>query len=154
MKISIIGTVGVPANYGGFETLVEQLVRHNDSEDLEYTVYCSGKTYKKHRWVYHGAKIEYVGLNANGIQSIPYDIISLIRAARKSDAVLILGVSGCIFLPIFRLFSKKKLIINIDGLEHKRDKWNKLIRRFLKFSEKMAIKYGNIIITDNQGITD
>lgn len=154
MKVSIIGTVGVPANYGGFETLVEQLVRHNKSEDLQYTVYCSKKSYNNERWVYHGAKTEYIRLNANGIQSIPYDIISLIKASRKSDVILILGVSGCSFLPIFRLFSKKKLIINIDGLEHRRDKWNKWVRKFLKYSERQAIKYGDIIVTDNKGITD
>ncbi len=154
MKVAIIGTVGVPANYGGFETLVDQLVRHNQSEDLQYAVYCSKKSYDEKRWVYHGAKTEYVGLNANGIQSIPYDILSLVKAARKSDVILILGVSGCAFLPIFRLFSKKKLIINIDGLEHRRDKWNKWIRKFLKFSEKQAVKYADVIVTDNQGITD
>lgn len=105
MKVAIIGTVGVPANYGGFETLVEQLIEYNHSEDLQYAVYCSRKSYTDERWVYHGAKIEYVGLNANGIQSIFYDIISLIRAGRKSDVVLILGVSGCAFLPLYRLFS-------------------------------------------------
>ena len=154
MKIAIIGTVGVPANYGGFETLVEQLVNHNKSEDLQYTVYCSKKSYCDKRWVYHGARTEYVSLNANGIQSIPYDIISLIKATRQSDTILILGVSGCAFLPIYRLFSKKRLLINIDGLEHKRDKWSKWVRKFLKFSEKQAIKYGDVIITDNQGITD
>ncbi|MDE6695722.1 MAG: DUF1972 domain-containing protein [Muribaculaceae bacterium] len=154
MKVAIIGTVGVPANYGGFETLVEQLVRHNHSDNLQYSVYCSKKSYTDQRWVYHGAKTEYVGLNANGIQSIPYDILSLIRASRGSDAILVLGVSGCAFLPVFRLFSKKKLIINIDGLEHRRDKWNKWIRRFLKFSERQAVKYADVIITDNQGITD
>ena len=154
MKVAIIGTVGVPANYGGFETLVEQLVRHNKSYDLQYAVYCSKKSYNEERWVYHGAKTEYVGLNANGIQSIPYDILSLVKAARKSDVILILGVSGCAFLPIFRIFSKKKLVINIDGLEHRRDKWNKWIRKFLKFSEKQAVKYADVIVTDNQGITD
>lgn len=154
MKVAIIGTVGVPANYGGFETLVEQLVRHNKSEDLQYAVYCSRKSYNDERWVYHGAKTEYVGLNANGIQSIPYDIVSLIKAARKSDVVLILGVSGCAFLPVFRLFSKKRLVINIDGLEHRRDKWNKWARRFLKYSERQAVKYGDVIVTDNKGITD
>lgn len=154
MKVAIIGTVGVPANYGGFETLVEQLVRHNQSEDLQYAVYCSKKSYIDERWVYHGAKTEYIGLNANGMQSILYDIVSLIKANRKSDAILILGVSGCSFLPIFRLFSKKKLIINIDGLEHRRDKWNKWARWLLKLSEKQAVKYGDIIITDNKGITD
>lgn len=154
MKVAIIGTVGVPANYGGFETLVEQLVRHNESEELQYSVYCSRKSYQEERWVYHGAKTEYVGFNANGMQSIPYDIVSLIKASRKSDAVLVLGVSGCAFLPLFRLFSKKKLIINIDGLEHRRDKWSPWVRKFLKFSEKQAVKYGNIIVTDNKGITD
>ena len=154
MKVAIIGTVGVPANYGGFETLVEQLVRHNKSDDLQYAVYCSKKSYNDKRWVYHGAKTEYIGLNANGIQSIPYDILSLIKAARNSDVILILGVSGCAFLPIFRIFSKKRLVINIDGLEHRRDKWNKYTRKFLKFSEKQAVKYGDVIVTDNQGITN
>lgn len=154
MKVAIIGTVGVPANYGGFETLVEQLVRHNQNEDLQYAVYCSKRSYNDERWVYHGAKTEYVGLNANGMQSIPYDILSLIKASRNSDVILVLGVSGCSFLPLYRLFSKKKLVINIDGLEHRRDKWNKWIRRFLKYSEKQAVKYGNIIVTDNKGITD
>lgn len=153
-KVAIIGTVGVPANYGGFETLAEQLVRHNASENLQYAVYCSKKSYAEERWVYHGAKTEYVGFEANGMQSIPYDIVSLIKASRKSDVVLVLGVSGCAFLPIFRLFSKKRLVINIDGLEHRRDKWNKWARRFLKFSERMAVKYGDIIVTDNKGITD
>lgn len=154
MKVSIIGTVGVPANYGGFETLVEQLVRHNQNEELQYAVYCSSKSYNDERWVYHGAKTEYIGLSANGMQSILYDIVSLIKASRRSDVIVILGVSGCSFLPIFRLFSKKKLIINIDGLEHRRDKWNKWVRKFLKFSEKQAVKYGDIIVTDNKGITD
>ncbi|WP_281818537.1 DUF1972 domain-containing protein [Parabacteroides goldsteinii] len=154
MKVAIIGTVGVPANYGGFETLVEQLVCHNHSEDLQYAIYCSKKSYSEERWVYHGAKIEYVGLKANGIQSIPYDIVSLIRASRNSDVVVVLGISGCAFLPIFRLFSKKRLVINIDGLEHRRDKWGKWTRKFLKFSEKMAVKFGDVIVTDNKGITN
>ena len=62
-------------------------------------------------------------------------------------------MSGCAFYR-FSAFSKKKLVINIDGLEHRRDKWNKWVRRFLKFSEKQAVKYGDVIVTDNQGITD
>lgn len=154
MKVAIIGTVGVPANYGGFETLVEQLIRNNNSEELKYTVYCSSKAYKHKMDEFKGATLKYVGLNANGIQSIPYDIISLIKATKECDVILILGVSGCIFLPLYRLFSNKKLIINIDGIEHKREKWSKWIRYFLRFSEKMAVKYGNIIIADNNGIAE
>jgi glycosyltransferase involved in cell wall biosynthesis len=153
MKVAIIGTVGIPANYGGFETLVEQLVQ-NKKGDIQYTVYCSSKSYEQKINVYHNTKLEYINLSANGAQSIPYDIISLIKASRNSDAILILGVSGCAILPVYRLFSKKKLIINIDGLEHRRDKWNKWVRKFLKFSEAQAVKYGDVIVTDNKGITD
>ena len=66
-----------------------------------------------------------VRLNTNGIQSIIYDVVSLIRATKTSDVILVLGLSGCAFLPIYRLFSYKRLIINIDGLEHRRNKWEK-----------------------------
>ena len=154
MKISIIGTVGVPANYGGFETLVENIITNVSSKKLTYTVYCSSKAYTERSDVYKGAVLQYISLDANGYQSILYDIYSLIKATKHSDSILILGVSGCCFLPIYRLFSKKRLIINIDGLEHRREKWGKLTRRFLKFSEQMAIKYGNVIISDNKGIQD
>ena len=154
MRVAIIGTVGVPANYGGFETLVECLLKNKAAEDLQYTVYCSSKAYHERLKNYKGAKLEYVPLKANGMQSIPYDILSLLRAALKNDVILMLGVSGCLFLPIFRLFSKKKLIINIDGLEHRRDKWKSYVRKILKGSEKMAVKYGDIIVADNKGIQD
>ena len=152
-KISIVGTVGVPANYGGFETLVENLLDSSSMPDVEYIIYCSG-SYDKRPNEHKKAKLIYIPLKANGIQSTFYDIWALIHASFSSDVILILGVSGCCFLPIFRIFSTKRLIINIDGLEHKRNKWNKLIKRFLLFSEKMAVKYGNIIISDNKNISD
>lgn len=152
-RVSIIGTQGVPAQYGGFESLVENLVGDQCDKDIKYTVFCSAKAYKEKLATYKNAELKYVNLDANGAQSIPYDIISFIRATRISDVILVLGVSGCCFLPIYRLFApKKRLVINIDGLEHRREKWGKWAKRFLKFSEKMAIKYADLIITDNKGI--
>lgn len=153
-KIAIIGTVGVPASYGGFETLVENMIGKNASEDVEYLVYCSGKSYKERLVSYKGAKLDYISLKANGFQSTPYDIISMIKTTNKFDVALVLGVSGCIFLPIFRLWFKKKLIVNIDGLEHRRGKWGKFAKWFLLKSEAMAVKYADVIIADNKGIQD
>lgn len=154
-NIAIIGTQGVPAQYGGFESLAENLIGTLCSTNIRYTVYCSGKAYNNRISQYKNADIEYVNFDANGAQSIIYDIISLVKASRKHDIILVLGVSGCCFLPIYRLFArKKKLIINIDGLEHRREKWGKWAKKFLKFSEKMAIKYADTIITDNKGIQD
>lgn len=153
-RVSIIGTVGVPANYGGFESLVENIIGENASENIEYTIYCSSKNYNSKLNEYKKAELKYISLDANGVQSIIYDIISLIKSTKNSDLIVILGVSGCCFLPIYRMFSKKRLIINIDGLEHKREKWSKTAKRFLKFSEKMAVKYADVIVTDNKGIQD
>lgn len=154
-KIGIIGTVGVPAKYGGFETLAHQLVL-NLSKRLDLTVYSSGKTYAKADRVdtWEGAKIKYIPLKANGPQSILYDIISMIHAMIFCDVLLILGVSGCIFLPFVKTFSTKKIIVNIDGLEWRRAKWTGWIKKFLRFSEQMAVKFADTIITDNAGLQD
>jgi glycosyltransferase involved in cell wall biosynthesis len=152
-KIAIIGTVGLPAKYGGFETLAEYLTKYLFSE-YDISVYCSAKSYDVELSTYNGAKLKYINLKANGIQSIPYDIISIIRACRTADTLLILGVSGCIILPIIKQLSSKKLVVNIDGIEWKRNKWNKYAKWFLKFSEKQAVNYADIIVTDNKAIED
>lgn len=153
-KVAIIGTQGVPASYGGFETLVENIIGENCSKDIQYTVFCSGKDMPTRIKEHKGAELKYVGLRANGVQSIPYDIISMMRSIRGYDTVLILGVSGCIFLPIFKLFCRKRVIVNIDGLEYRRAKWKGWVKKFLKLSEKIAIRFADVIITDNKGIQD
>ncbi len=153
-NIAIIGIQGVPANYGGFESLVENIIGVDKSEDIRYTVFCSSKDMGERMPSYKGARLKYLPFHANGLQSVPYDIVSMMRAIRGYDTVLILGVSGCIFLPVLRLFSCSKLVVNIDGLEHRRDKWGKTARAFLKYSEKIAVKYADVIIADNKGIQD
>lgn len=153
IKISIIGTVGVPAKYGGFETLTEYLTLYLGL-DYDFTVYCTSRSYINKSKKHNNAKLSYINLKANGVQSIPYDIISIFKSLRNSDVLLILGVSGCIVLPIVKLISRNKVIVNIDGLEWKRNKWGRLAKRFLKFSEKIAVKYADEIITDNKAITN
>lgn len=152
-KVSIVGSVGVPACYGGFESLVENLISNNHPE-IQYTVYASGRAYKNKVDIYKGAHIRYIPLEANGAQSVIYDICSLLLSIRTSDVVLILGVSGCLFLPIFKFFYNGLIVTNIDGLEWRRSKWGNWAKRFLKFSECLAVKYSDVIIADNQAITD
>lgn len=153
-KIAVIGTVGLPACYGGFETLVENLVDETDNQN-DISVYCSSKSYDKKLQTYKGAKLTYIPFKANGAQSIIYDITSLLHALfKRPDVVLILGVSGCIFLPFFRLFSKAKVVTNIDGLEWRREKWGKWPKRFLKYSERLAVKHSDVVIADNKAIAE
>ncbi|MEZ9357195.1 DUF1972 domain-containing protein [Vibrio breoganii] len=153
-NIAIVGTVGLPACYGGFESLVENLVRYR-SNDIKYRVFCSKNSYVEHPEEIDGAKLTYIPLNANGIFSVLYDVVSLVYCTRyKPDTILILGVSGCLFLPIFKCFSSARIVTNIDGLEWKRNKWGRFARKFLKWSESAAVKYSDIIVSDNQGIGD
>lgn len=154
IRVAVIGTQGVPASYGGFESLVENLIGGNCSSDIEYTVFCSSRDLETRGTEYKGARLKYVGLHANGMQSIPYDMVSMVRAMRGYDVILVLGVSGCLFLPVFRLFCRKRLIVNIDGLEHRRDKWGRLARWVLKSSEAMAVRFADIVVSDNRGIQD
>lgn len=154
-QVAIVGIQGVPAKYGGFETLVENIIGDNGCPEVSYTIFCSAKDYATRMKHYKGAQLKYIPLfHANGMQSTPYDILSMLKCLRRYDAVVILGVSGCIFLPVFRLLYRKRLIVNIDGLEHRRAKWGKFAKWFLRTSEAMAVRYADVVITDNKGIQD
>lgn len=156
-NIAILGTVGIPANYGGFETLAENLIRCHDASSLPdpITVYCSSRSYPSREQSFLSAQLKYVPLNANGAQSILYDIVSLLSAAwSRSDVILLLGVSGAIALPLVRLFSSARIITNIDGIEWRREKWQGLAKHFLRFSEKTAVRFSHEVIADNGVIAE
>lgn len=156
-SIAILGTVGIPASYGGFETLVENLVLHHQIQSREeyLTVYCSSNSYSVNPNFYLGARLRYIHLNANGISSIPYDIVSLVSAMwHRNDVILLLGVSGAIALPLVRLLSRARIVTNVDGVEWKREKWKGAARWFLRLSERMAVRYSHEVVADNAGIAD
>ncbi|SDL78105.1 DUF1972 domain-containing protein [Chryseobacterium taihuense] len=154
-KVAIIGTVGLPAKYGGFETLTAHLVEEL-SDTYDFTVYCSSKKYGKEERMesWKGAKLEYLPLDANGIQSIAYDTWSIFHALFRSDVLLILGVAGAWLLPFVKIFTRKKIIISIDGIEWKRDKWSIPAKLYLWWAEKLAVKFSHIDISDNESIQD
>lgn len=154
-RVAIIGTVGLPARYGGFETLAEHLATHM-SENCEMTVYCSGKKYPKAERLktYKGAKLVYIPLDANGISSILYDCLSILHAILFTDVLIVLGVSGGILFPFVKWFTRRKLIVSIDGIEWKRAKWGKYARWYLWFAEYLAVKFSDADIADNEAIQD
>jgi glycosyltransferase involved in cell wall biosynthesis len=154
-KFAIIGTVGLPAKYGGFETLAEHLVDEM-SNQFDISVYCSKKKYPKvsRPAKYKGAKLIYLPFDANGLQSIIYDSISILHALFFADVLMILGVSGGFMLPFVKIFTKKKIIISIDGIEWKRKKWSKLAKWYLWAAEWVAVKFSHADISDNESIQD
>lgn len=152
-RISIIGTVGIPHRYGGYEMLADVLVKKL-SNKFNFIVFCSSNKYKTSEEIYLSAKRKFIPLNANGWQSIPYDIISILMSIFIADTLLILGVSGCIILPVIKLFHRKQIIVSIDGMEWKRNKWSVFAKRFLRLSEYLAIRFADKIIADNHFIQE
>lgn len=152
-KVAIIGTVGLPACYGGLETLVAQLTNYLHQEH-ELTVYCSGNRYPKAQRQRHhaGARLVYVPLDANGVQSIFYDCLSILHALFYADVLLVLGVPGGILLPFVKVFTRKRIIVSLDGIEWRRSKWNRVAKWYLRFAESLAVKYSHANISDNDAI--
>ncbi|MGR3592238.1 MAG: DUF1972 domain-containing protein [Limimaricola soesokkakensis] len=156
-SIAVIGTMGVPASYGGFETLAQNLVENHaqNSRSSELTVYCSTLAYESRPQALLNARLIYVPLNANGAQSIFYDIISLFDAVRRrTDVLLVLGVSGALAFPIIRAISSARIVTNVDGIEWRREKWRGLAKVILRWSEAAAARWSHTVIADNDAIAD
>lgn len=157
MKIAVLGTVGVPGSYGGFETLAENLVQYHVrmKRPETLTVWCSSKDKVNRPERYLVAHLRYLNLKANGVQSILYDVISIWQSVRSGhDRILLLGVSGAIALPVLRLISRTRVVTNIDGIEWKREKWGCFARNMLRASEWAAVRFSHEVIADNQVIAD
>ncbi len=153
---AILGSVGVPARYGGFETLAEQLAlhhaRHNRTTRLSIT--CSTRAAQDRPSRFAQAELDYLPLPANGAASVAYDAISLQRArAAGADVALLLGVSGAMALP-FLSHGKMRVIAHIDGREWQRAKWSGPARRFLRACEAMALRHADSVIADCPAIAD
>lgn len=157
-RIAILGTVGLPARYGGFETLAEELVRSAAARGIadRLTVWCSAVQAGADRPdSFQGAHLRYLPLRANGAQSIAYDAISLWQAARSGhDAALLLGVSGAMALPLIRRVSRMRIVTHLDGIEWQRPKWGPVARTILKRSETAALRHSHAVIADNPAIAD
>lgn len=146
-RVAIVGTNGIPAKYGGFETLTENITKHlNDKFD--FIVYCSNKQ-KTGLKEYNNSKLINLPFNANGWQSLIYDTISLFHAAIKSDVILYLGPGAGFILPLIKLF-RKKIIVNFGGLnEWEREKFSNLQRFVIKKGYYFACKSADYSISDN-----
>ena len=156
MKIAILGTRGIPNNYGGFEQCAEFLSVGLVKKGHEVLVYNpSFHTYNKH--IYKGVKIVKVyspqNLVGASAANFIYDYLCLKDALKKDvDIILELGLITSAISIILLKDKNVPIVTNLDGLEWKRKKWSTSVQKLTKYLEKYGVKYSDYLISDNIGI--
>lgn len=161
--VFIIGSRGLPAQYGGFETFVEELVKHQKSDDVKYHVACLSDREQGTHFEMFGAdcftinppKIGPARVIAYDIQAINYALRLIQKKKIENPIFYILGNTiGAFIRPIARKIKKigGVFFVNPDGLEWKRSKWSRPVQAYLKLAEKWMTKSADLVISDNEGI--
>jgi glycosyltransferase involved in cell wall biosynthesis len=155
MRIAILGTRGIPASYGGFETFAEHLSTRLVARGHEVTVYCRAHYVSPRQLEYHGVRLKVLPtVRHKYFDTVIHTFLSAIHAVpRRYDVALICNAANAPFCPILRL-SGTPVAINVDGLEHKRKKWGWLGRKYYRLSEYLSTLLPNEMVTDAQVIQD
>ena len=155
MKIAILGTRGIPANYGGFETFAEQLSTRLVTRGHEVTVYGRKHYSLSEDRVYQGVRLVILPtIRHKYFDTIIHSFLSIIHAVfHRYDVVLICNAANSVFAFLPRMFGMPTLV-NVDGLERKRKKWNWLGRQYYLASEWLSTFLPTAIVTDAQVIQD
>jgi glycosyltransferase involved in cell wall biosynthesis len=151
LRVAQSGIRGVPANFGGSETAVQEIGRRLASQGVEFVVYC-----RRHKSPNDDP--EYLGMRRVVLPSVPTFQLDTITHSflssldlllrNRADVIHFHGMGNALCLPLFFL-SKKKTVITIDGPDWERPKWGPLARRVLKLSARMAVRWSDHLIIDN-----
>lgn len=159
--IFIIGSKGIPAKYGGFETFVDELVSRRKSPNLKYYVSCLSD--QNSEFIYKEAvcfnvKVPHIG----PAKAVYYDLKALkycihyIQENNLTDSIVY--ILACRIGPFFGKYVKAlhklncKVFVNPDGHEWKRAKWNYFIKKYWRLSEKLMVKCADLLICDSKNI--
>lgn len=168
--IYIIGSKGIPAKYGGFETFVEKLTQYKKSDRIQYHVACMNTgdnlygNGQKH-FIHNQADCFNIDVpNIGPAKAIYYDMkaldYSIALAKTNNDSAPIFYILACRIGPFINHYRKKiqkiggKLYVNPDGHEWLRAKWSYPVRKYWKYSEKLMVKHADLLICDSLSIEE
>ncbi len=153
LHIAMMGTRGVPASYSGFETCVEQLGARLVARGHRVTVYARSHHVRYDQTTYRGMRLVKLPTIPNKyLDTIVHTTLSSLHGLTQGyDVVLyfIAGNSPVVWIP--RLMGQKT-ILNVDGLDWKRDKWPNMARRYIRLAERLAGVFANAVVTDSRSI--
>lgn len=163
--VFIIGSKGIPANYGGFETFVDNLVSRQESKEIKYHVACMTFEKMPRSYTYAGAECQEITVpNIGGAKAVLYDLRALdwalteIQNKQMRDGIVY--ILACRIGPFLHSYVKKfhkygfKIWVNPDGHEWKRAKWPAPVRKYWKISEKLMVKNADFLVCDSRSIEE
>jgi glycosyltransferase involved in cell wall biosynthesis len=153
LKIAILGTRGIPANYGGFETFAEECASGLAARGHDATVYCRSHYVSPSLKQYRGVRLVVLPtIEWKYTDTIVHTFISVLHAVtQKYDAILICNAANSIYAWIPRIFGVP-VAVNVDGIERLRKKWNRAAKAYYQLCEFLSTKLPNVIVTDAQVI--
>ena len=149
-KVAILGTRGYPSFYGGFETAVRALAPYLCERGIETTVYSRPRcTVEDMPDRDPRVKVVFTrGLEKKSISTLSYGFTAALCALhQKPDAVLVMNVANGYFLPLLKLRGIPT-VVNVDGIEWKREKWNALAKKIFLWGAKLTARYADALVSD------
>ena len=155
LHIAMIGTRGVPATYGGFETAVEEIGRRLVDRGHDVTVYCRHSNQPVPREYLGMTLVELPALRHKVLETLSHTLLSVLHTTthRRPDVAFVFNAANAPFVPVLRLRGIPS-VVHVDGLEWKRDKWGGAGRRYYRWAEEVAVREADALIADAQGIVD
>jgi glycosyltransferase involved in cell wall biosynthesis len=155
MKLAILGTRGIPANYGGFETFAEELSVRLVARGHKVTVYCRSNNIQFKGRNYKGVDLAVLPtIGTKYFDTVFHTFLSVFHAIpRRFDCILVCNAANAIFTAIPRI-TFTPVALNVDGLERKRKKWGLAGRTYYRISEYLSTLIPNVIVTDASVIRD
>ncbi|WP_232376144.1 DUF1972 domain-containing protein [Amycolatopsis aidingensis] len=151
----MIGTRGVPARYGGFETCVEEVGRRLAERGHEVTVYCRSHTEGDAVAEYRGMRlVRLPALRRKTLETLSHTALSMVHAvSERPDVAFVFNAANAPLLPMLRS-SRVPVVTHVDGLEWKRAKWNGAGKHYYRAAETLAVRWSDALIADARGIQD
>jgi len=153
MRIAMMGTRGVPASYSGFETCVEQLGSRLVQRGHDVTVYCRSHHITYEAPTYMGMRLIKLPTVANKyLDTIVHSFLSSVHALTQGFDIALYFIAGNSLVTWIPRLAGQVSILNVDGLDWKRQKWPGLAKRYIRFAERMAKTLPSAIITDSRAV--
>src|SRR6516162_7430672 len=155
MKLAILGTRGIPANYGGFETFAEELATRLAARGHDVTVYGRSNNIRYPHKMYNGVRLAILPtIGTKHLDTVAHTFLSVFHALPlRFDCILMCNAANAPFVVVPRLASTP-VALNVDGIERLRRKWGMPGRLYYRVSEYLSTIIPNTIVTDANVIRD